>query len=171
MPWAFHSTAFREMFLASLTVFKKIGAYSRFHSTAADTSTHWVPIFINDLPLHVSSSEIDLNADDATITSSADWGSVGRLQESLDTFVSEVFNWALANRLPLSEKKTKVLTVKGKRLSTQINNNLKITCNGSLLTNVMNVKLLGLETDEELTFSEHITTVCKKVTQCIGASP
>ena len=45
MPWAFHSTAFREMFLASLTVFKKIGAYSRFHSTAADTSTHWVPIF------------------------------------------------------------------------------------------------------------------------------
>ena len=74
----------------------------------------------------------------------------------------------MANRLPLSEKKTKVLTVKGKRLSTQINNNLKITCNGSLLTNVMNVKLLGLETDEELTFSEHITTVCKKVTQCIG---
>ena len=34
------------MFLASLTVFKKIGAYSRFHSTAADTSTHWVPIFL-----------------------------------------------------------------------------------------------------------------------------
>ena len=32
----------------------------------------------------------------------------------------------------------------------------------------MNVKLLGLETDEELTFSEHITTVCKKVTQSIG---
>ena len=58
--------------------------------------------------------------------------------------------------------------MKGKRLSTQINNNLKITCNGSLLTNVMNVKLLGLETDEELTFSKHITTVCKKVTQCIG---
>ena len=44
MPWAFHSTAFREMFLASLTVFQKIGTYSRFHSTAADTSTHWVPI-------------------------------------------------------------------------------------------------------------------------------
>ena len=58
--------------------------------------------------------------------------------------------------------------MKGKRLSTQVNNNLKITCNGSLLTNVMNVKLLGLETDEELTFSEHITTVCKKVTQRIG---
>ena len=58
--------------------------------------------------------------------------------------------------------------MKGKRLSTKINNNLEITCNGSLLTNVMNVKLLGLEIDEELSFSEHIMTVCKKVSQRIG---
>ena len=58
--------------------------------------------------------------------------------------------------------------MKGKRLSTKINNNPEITCNGSLLTNIMNVKLLGLEIDEEVSFSEHITTVCKKVTQRIG---
>ena len=58
--------------------------------------------------------------------------------------------------------------MKGKRLSTKINNNFGITCNGSLLTNVMNVKRLGLEIDEELSFSEHITTVCKKVAQHIG---
>ena len=89
--------------------------------------------------------------------SSADCGSIGRLQESLNTSVSEVFNWALTNRLPLIEKKTKVLSVKGKRLSTKINNNFEITCNGSLLTNVMNVKLLRLEIDEELSFSGHIT--------------
>lgn len=58
--------------------------------------------------------------------------------------------------------------MKGKRISTKIINNLEITCNGSLLASVMNVKLLGLEIDEELTFSEHITTVCKKVAQRIG---
>ena len=62
-------------------------------------------VFINELPLHVSSSEIDLYADDTTITSSADCGSMGRLQESLNTSVSEVSNWALANRLPLNEKR------------------------------------------------------------------
>ena len=115
-----------------------------------------------------SSSEIDLYVDDTTITSSADCSSMGRLQESPNTSVAEVFNWALANRLPLNEKKNKVLTVKEKRLSTKLNNNPEITCNGSLLTNVMKVKLLGLEIDEELSFSEHITTVCKKVTQRIG---
>ena len=115
-----------------------------------------------------SSSEIDLYVDDTTITSSADGSSMGRLQESPNTSVAEVFNWALANRLPLNEKKNKVLTVKEKRLSTKMNNNPEITCNGSLLTNVMKVKLLGLEIDEELSFSEHITTVWKKVTRRIG---
>ena len=84
---------------------------------------------------------------------------MGRLQESHSKSVSEVFfNWALADGLPLNEKKTKVLIVKGKRLSTKIKNNPEITCNGSLLTNVMNVKLPGLEINEELSFYEHITT-------------
>ena len=66
------------------------------------------------------------------------------------------------------KKKTKVLTVKGKRLSTKIDNIPEITCNGSLLTNVMNVKLIGLEIDEQVSFSEHITTVCKTVSKRIG---
>ena len=50
--------------------------------------------------------------------------------------------------------------MKGKRISTKINSNPEITCSGSLLTNFTNVKLLGLKIDEELSFSEHITTVC-----------
>ena len=32
----------------------------------------------------------------------------------------------------------------------------------------MNVKLLGFEIDEELSFSEYITTVCKNVSRRIG---
>ena len=36
---------------------------------------------------------------------------------------------------------------------------------GSLLTNFMNVTLLGLEIDEEISFAEHVNTVCKKLTQ------
>ena len=58
--------------------------------------------------------------------------------------------------------------MKGKRLWTKINNNPGITCNGSLLTNVMNVTLLGLEIDEEISFSEHVNTLCKNLTQHIG---
>ena len=65
-------------------------------------------------------------------------------------------------------KRPKVQLVKGKRLWTKINNTPGITCNGSLLTNVMNVTLLGLEIDEEISFSEHVNTLCKNLTQHIG---
>ena len=119
-------------------------------------------VFINDLPLHVSSSEIDLYADDITITSSADCESMGRLQDSLNASVSEVVNWTFANKLPFNEKKTKVLLVKRKRLSSKIRSVPVTTCNGTMLTIVKNGKLLGLEIDEELSFSEHINAVCKK---------
>ena len=67
-----------------------------------------------------------------------------------------------------NQSSTDKFEIQNQILSWIINNNPEITCNGSLLTNVMNVKLLGLEIDEELSFSEHITTVCKKVSQRIG---
>ena len=49
--------------------------------------------------------------------------------------------------------------MKGKQLPTKINNNPETTCNGSFLSDVLNIKLLDLEIDGELSFSEHITTV------------
>ena len=78
------------------------------------------------------------------------------------------FYWALANRLPLNEKETKIFTVKWKWLSTKTNTTFRINYNGSLLTNVMNIKLLGREIGEGLSFSEHFKTVCKKVAQHNG---
>ena len=59
--------------------------------------------------------------------------------------------------------------MKGRQLSTKkINNVHEITCNSSLLTNVTNITLLGLEIDEELSFSDLVNTVCKKVAHHIG---
>ena len=74
------------------------------------------PLFIvciNDLPLHVSSSNIDLYADDTTISSSADCKNIATLQDSLNRSVVEVVDWANPNKLPLNQKNTKVLLVKG----------------------------------------------------------
>lgn len=121
-----------------------------------------------DLPLHISSSEIDLYAGDTIITSSADCNSMVRLQESLNTSVSEILTGHWPIGFHSIRKRLKVQLVKGKRLWTKINNNPEITCNGSLLTNVMNVTLLGLEIDEEISFSEHVNTLCKNLTQHIG---
>ena len=66
----------------------------------------------NDLPVHVSSSNIDLYADDTTISSSADCKNIATLQDSLNRCVVKVVDWANANKLPLNQKKTKALLVR-----------------------------------------------------------
>ena len=73
---------------------------------------------------------------------------------------------ATANKLPLNEKKTKVLTICGKRLSNRIPNDIVISVNGS--QNIQCAKLLGLEIDKELTFHSHVDKLCKKLSQRIG---
>jgi len=65
--------------------------------------------FINDLPLHVSSAQIDLYADDTKLTCTANFDSVGVLQSLLTTAISEVDQWATANKPPLNESKKKCL--------------------------------------------------------------
>ena len=74
----------------------------------------------------------------------------------------------MANKLPLNETKTKVLTITGKRLLTRIEHDLAIVVNGKQLENVQCAKLLGLEIDQELTFIPRIDKLCKKLSQKIG---
>ena len=113
-------------------------------------------VFINDLPLHAMQLlwNQSLRRWYHNLEVSRMW------QHGRTTGISQYirirsFYWALPNRLPLNEKETKIFTVKGKRLSTKINSTFRITYNGGLLTNVMNVKLLGLEIGEGISFSDH----------------
>ena len=58
-------------------------------------------VFINDLPLHVTSSNVDLYADDTTLTSSMNHCSLGKLQDNLNSSVVEVaiyFHFSLSTR-------------------------------------------------------------------------
>ena len=125
-------------------------------------------LFINDLPLHVSSANTDLYADDTTLTCSVNWMDMDRLQISLNAAVSETVHWATANKLPLNEKKTKVLTICDKRLSNRIPNDIIVSVNESQLENVQCAKLLGLEIHKELAFQSHVDKLCKKLSQRIG---
>ena len=85
--------------------------------------------YINDLPLHETCAEIDLYVYDTTLTSATHYDNVNILQSSLTTAISEVNQWAMANKLPLNETKTKVLTITGKRLSTRIEHDLAVVVN------------------------------------------
>ena len=57
-------------------------------------------LFINDLPLHVT-SDTDLYADDTTVTASADFKEIAQLNTELGKSVNEIHHWANTNKLPL----------------------------------------------------------------------
>ena len=61
-------------------------------------------LFINDLPLHVS-ADVDVHADDTTVTASADGKNLVHLDLSLNKSVREIQSWASANKLPINEDK------------------------------------------------------------------
>ena len=67
-------------------------------------------VFINDLPFHVFSSTIDLYADDTTLTSCANYSSIDKLEQNLNSSVAEIAEWAASNKLPINESKTKAIS-------------------------------------------------------------
>lgn len=79
-------------------------------------------IFINDLPLHIQSSEVKLvlYADDTTLYCSTDVGGTTRLQKNLNSALQDAETGRTAIRLPLNESKTKTLLVSGKRLKEKL---------------------------------------------------
>ena len=124
--------------------------------------------FINDLPLYTS-APLDLYTDDTNVTAFADVENLAILNSSLNKSVSEIQLWASANKLPLNEDKTKVLTITGKRCVANINGrDIVVIVNGKELSNVDCATLLGIEIDSKLSFSVHIEKVCKKLASRIA---
>ena len=61
-------------------------------------------VVINDLPFHVTSSTVDLYADDTTLTSCANYSSIDRLEQNMNSAIAEIAEWAAFNQL--NESKT-----------------------------------------------------------------
>ena len=79
----------------------------------------FVILFTNDLPRHVT-AQVDLYADDTTITCSADYKSMHKLEHDLNNSVAEIQNWAVSNKLPINVDKTDVMIVTGKNIESKL---------------------------------------------------
>ena len=98
-------------------------------------------------------------ADDTILLASSDYLNVEELKNTLSREVSNVNEWVTNNKLPLNCSKTKTILIDGPRLRKMFRK-LEIELNGSVLQQVQDVKLLGLELDEQLTFDLHIDSLC-----------
>ena len=103
------------------------------------------------------------------MTASADVKNLARLDLSLNKSVREIHAWASANKLPINEDETKVLTITGKRLISKLNCERYVkTDSDNTLCIVESAALLGLEIDSKLSFNAHVDKICKKLSSRIA---
>ena len=119
-------------------------------------------LYINDLPLHVKNSNIDIFADDATLHSSSP--NIRIIQEKLSSDLAEINQWCLENKMKINEKKTKCMLVgSNQKLSKLHSRELNLSINNLQLEHVESEKLLGVHIDHSLSFTKHVDFVCKNI--------
>ena len=105
-------------------------------------------LFVNDMPLHVQKSTMDIYADDTTLSLSSNWKTMPLLNQSLSQDLSEVERWVRENKLyvnTVNMQKTKALLVMGKRLRkrmVQDTGKLEVKTDNAEIEQVANINFL-----------------------------
>ena len=123
-------------------------------------------LFINDLPLHIEHSDIDIFADDATLRNSSN--DIHNINNDLQIDANNVVQWCKQNKMVLNENKTKCILIGTSQRLSRCQSNLEIIVNNQLIECSETEKLLGIKIDQCLNFVKHIDYVCQNVTSKIS---
>ena len=123
-------------------------------------------LFINDLPLYVDNVSADLYADDTTLYDIQT--SLEAIEINLQEGLNQLHIWCKNNGMVLNSVKTKVMlvTTNQKRLRLQ-NTNLNLQYMDETLKMISSDKILGVRVDNNLSWSDHVKHVCKKISSYI----
>ena len=118
-------------------------------------------IYINDLPLAITSSLCKLFADDTTLISSGD--SVLSITSNLNHDLHNLYSWCIANSMLVNPQKSESMLVCTRQKRQKLNDTLKLYFDGVLLPQVTFHKLLGVIIDQNLTWSNQTTFISNKI--------
>ena len=124
-------------------------------------------LFINDLPLTVKNSHIDLFADDTTLHISG--SSLETIQIKLNEDIRRIVEWCINNNMLLNENKTKcMLFTTAQKLSHMEQKYLNLYVKDTKVECVTTHKLLGINTDHFLLWNAQVDNICKSLTSKIA---
>ena len=129
-------------------------------------------LFVNDIPLHLTNSTVDIYADDTTITASAHFLDLCSMTQRLNSDLDAVQRWASCNKMFINKKKTKFLLVHGKHIPAKLDEDtplrLDVKIDDSVIEQVSSHKILGVVIDSQMNYESHIDELCKKLSKRIG---
>ena len=118
-------------------------------------------IYINDLPMTLTSTVADIFADDTTISASDQ--SLDTLTTSLSTDLINVQQWCLDNRMILNTSKTKIMYISSKSKAHSISESaLEVKVNNTVIHPSSAERLLGVMIDNTLSWDKHTDNVLEK---------
>ena len=65
-------------------------------------------LFVNDIPLHLTNSTVDVYADDTTITASTNFSDLCSMTQRLNSDLDVVRRWASCNKMFINKKKNEI---------------------------------------------------------------
>jgi hypothetical protein len=117
-------------------------------------------LYVNDISCHVYPCSVNLYADDTLLycTGNDINEASQKLQESLNT----VSKWYDGNRLVLNASKSKCMVIASKH-QTRNECTLNVSLNNTAIEQVNSVKYLGVIIDSNLSWNDHVSTLCKNL--------
>ena len=118
-------------------------------------------LYINDLPLYMEAL-CELFADDTSLHNHHK--NLDTLMNSLQHSVDNLINWTEMNHMALHLDKTKFMLVTTRQKRQNLLPNLPpLTIKSDIIQEVQNHKVLGIIIDNNLSWTPHMNTLCKKI--------
>ncbi len=118
-------------------------------------------LFINDLPLNITTTHADLYADDTTIHCSG--SKINEIKENIETDLDKIEKWCKTNKMFINPLKTTSMVIGSKQKLAKVDNNLSLKINNTNINQVDKEKLLGVKIDANLDWTSHIDSVCQQI--------
>lgn len=121
-------------------------------------------LFVNDLPLFVNGTYLDLYADDATMHTSSKATTI--VENKLQSGAQDFKHWCILHKMFVHTGKTSAMLI-GSRNKLANSETLQIYIDNELIKNVDTQKLLGITIDNTLNWESQINRVCQNITKKI----
>ena len=125
-------------------------------------------LFMNDLPLHLERSSVDIFADDTTLSGNAPFAEISSLTNNLNSDLDALNKWSAQNKMLINTS----MVVAGKRipakLSCDASQCLNLKISSEKFSDVMCHKLLGVTLDSEMSYESYVEELTKKIAKRLG---
>ena len=149
------------------SLYSRMTGYRKRHScetTLLGLVENW-NLFQNDMPYQIENDNVSMYVDDHQLyTMGKDFNAI---RDSLQIEGQRAADWYKDNYLLANSEKFQALVINPRNINTNMES-MDVSIDGQMIKTTDQMRLLGVDIDEKMNFSVHISEMCKKVSRKVG---